>query len=417
MLNSPREKYLAVIAAVCLTSAVGWESCSALLLQPLAGLEQELQSAAKAVENGSIEELRLMHAVRQLKQLRAVSLPADPGQATAVYQAWLIQQLEAAGLQTPSVSPVQAIPDDALGHRLPFSVECTGSAAAIADFIDRFSGTQLLHRMTSLQITSISMGVDDSLQLAVSIEAIALPDAPAIDSIPTNPETTDPDSTLLATLTENNIFTGQMAELIPDPPITTEPLTSVDPIASVDHPNAETPAPPESTPEPQPLGMTAAEACRFTGSVLSGKSRRAWFVDLRSGDIYWAGRNQLLAIPDLPLPILDVRDDMVIVEYCADPRIVPLGDSIVTPSVLPADLAALAQPATIPVQRRNQSIPETNQLQPETANYESDTAPAAFPQPNSNPSTDRSNLPVPASTPAFRAVPSALPRPSTSVLR
>ncbi len=163
--------------------------------------------------------------------------------------------------------------------------------------------------------------------------------------------------------------------------------------------------------------MTAAEACRFTGSVLSGKSRRAWFVDLRSGDIYWAGRNQLLAIPDLPLPILDVRDDMVIVEYCADPRIVPLGDSIVTPSVLPADLAALAQPATTPVQRRNQSIPETNQLQPETANYESETAPAAFPQPNSNPSTDRSNLPVPASTPAFRAVPSALPRPSTSVLR
>ncbi|HAV31415.1 MAG TPA: hypothetical protein DCX79_05360, partial [Planctomycetaceae bacterium] len=132
MLNSTREKYLAIIAAVCLLAAVGWESCSALVLQPLAGLEQELQVAETAVENGSFEELRLMHAVRQLKQLRSTSLPADPGQAIAVYQAWLIQQLEAAGLQTPSVSPVQAIPDEALGHRLPFSVECTGSAAAIA---------------------------------------------------------------------------------------------------------------------------------------------------------------------------------------------------------------------------------------------------------------------------------------------
>ncbi|MFM7865248.1 MAG: hypothetical protein ACKPHU_13620, partial [Planctomycetaceae bacterium] len=188
MLNSPRERNLAIIAAICLLSALGWESCSALLLQPLNGLEQELQAATKAVENSSFEELRIMHAVRQLRQLRSSSLPADPGKAAAVYQAWLIQQLEAAGLQTPSVSPVQAIPDEALGHRLPFSVECTGTAASIADFIDRFSSTPLLHRMTSLQVTSISMGVDDSLQMAVSIEAIALPDAPAIDSIPENTE-------------------------------------------------------------------------------------------------------------------------------------------------------------------------------------------------------------------------------------
>lgn len=68
MLNSTREKYLAIIAAVCLLAAVGWESCSALVFQPLAGLEQELQVAETAVENGSFEELRLMHAVRQLKQ-------------------------------------------------------------------------------------------------------------------------------------------------------------------------------------------------------------------------------------------------------------------------------------------------------------------------------------------------------------
>lgn len=416
MLNSTREKYLAAIAGVCLVSAVGWESCSALLLQPLAGLEQELQATATAVDNGSLEELRLMRAVRQLKQLRSFSLPADPGQATAVYQAWLITQLEAAGLQTPSVSPVQAIPDENLGHRLPFSVECTGSAAAIADFIDRFSSAQLLHRMTSLQITSISMGVDDSLQLAVSIEAIALPDAPASDGIPTNPEMTDPDSTLLAALTENNIFTGQLAEMIPDPPITTEPLTPVEPIASVDTPNPETTTPTETTPEPQPLGMTAAEACRFTGSILSGKSRRAWFVDLRSGDIYWAGRNQLLAIPDLPLPILAVSDDMVIVEYCADPRIIQLGDSIVRPSVLPEDLAALAQPAT-PVQRPNRGTREKNELQSDTANYETPTEPAGFPQPAPSSSRNSSDQPSPTNATPFRAPPSALPRPSTSVLR
>lgn len=48
---------------------------------------------------------------------------------------------------------------------------------------------------------------------------------------------------------------------------------------------------------------------------------------------------------------------MVIVEYCADPRIIQLGDSIVRPAVLPADLAALAQPAT-PMPRRNPETPE-----------------------------------------------------------
>lgn len=417
MLNSPRERKLAFIAAICLLSALGWESCSALLLQPLNGLEQELQAATKAVENSSFEELRIMHAVRQLRQLRSSSLPADPGKAAAVYQAWLIQQLEAAGLQTPSVSPVQAIPDEALGHRLPFSVECTGTAASIADFIDRFSSTPLLHRMTSLQVTSISMGVDDSLQMAVSIEAIALPDAPAIDSIPENTEPSDPTATLLAALSDNNIFTGQIAEIIPDPPIVTEPANPVEPVASTEIPDPEMPAPAETAPTRQPRSLTAAEACRFTGSILSGKQRRAWFVDLRTGDIYWAGRNQLLAIPDLPLKILAVSQDTVVVEYCADPKIIPLGDSIVTPSVLPDDLAALAQPPAPRSSRSSQRQTENTELQPDTGSYDFTPAPDQFPTPAAGPDSQRSARSATGGTSAERPVPAALPRPSTSVLK
>lgn len=417
MLNSPRERILAITAAVCLIAAVGWESCSALLLQPLTGLEQELQAAAKAVENSSFEELRLMHAVRQLRQLRSASLPADPGKAAALYQAWLIQQLEAAGLQTPSVSPVQAIPDEALGHRLPFSVECTGTAASIADFIDRFSRTQLLHRMTSLQITSISMGIDDSLQMAVSIEAIALPDAPAIDSIPENTEPSDLDATLLATLSDNNIFTGKMAEIIPDPPIVTEPVHPIEPIAGTEIPDTETPAPPESAPAQQPRGLTAAEACRFTGSILSGKTRRAWFVDLRTGEIYWAGRNQLLAIPDLPLPILAVSEDMVIVEYCADPKIIPLGDSIVTPSVLPDDLAALTQPPAPRAVPGFDGKNENTGLQSETGSKDITPAPEQVSAAATARGPGRAARSASADSTAERPVPAALPRPSTSVLK
>ncbi|MFM7867735.1 MAG: hypothetical protein ACKPHU_26270, partial [Planctomycetaceae bacterium] len=115
---------------------------------------------------------------------------------------------------------------------------------------------------------------------------------------PENTEPSDPTATLLAALSDNNIFTGQIAEIIPDPPIVTEPANPVEPVASTEIPGPEMPAPAETAPTRQPRSLTAAEACRFTGSILSGKQRRAWFVDLRTGDIYWAGRNQLLAIPD-----------------------------------------------------------------------------------------------------------------------
>lgn len=417
MLNTPRERALAVITACCLTAAVGWESCSTLLLQPLNGLEQELQTAKTAVENSNFEELRLMQAIKKLRTLRTASLPADPGQAAAVYQAWLVQQLEAAGLQTPSVNPVQAIPDEALGHRLPFSVECTGTAAAIGDFIDRFSAANLLHRMTSLQITSVSMGVDDSLQLAVSIEAIALPEAPSVDSLPSEFAPADPTSTLQNALADNNIFTGVPAEFQSDPPIVTAPVTPELPIADTAPSETELQAPAEAGTETAPYQLTAAEACRFAGSILTGKTRRAWFVDLRTGDIYWAGRNQSLAIPDLPLPVLAVTDDAVIVEYCADPRIIPLGNSVVTPSVLPEDLQAFLQPPPAAKTQRSKNNPDAAAIPDESMSLDSTVVTDRFPQPddfsNANPAQRYQGNQVPTSA---RPVP-ALPRPATSVLR
>ena len=210
---------------------------------------------------------------------------------------------------------------------------------------------------------------------------------------------------------------GLPAEFQSDPPIVTEPIPPELPIADTTPSETELPAPAEAGTETAPYQLTAAEACRFSGSILTGKTRRAWFVDLRTGDIYWAGRNQSLAIPDLPLPVLAVTDDAVIVEYCADPRIIPLGNSVVTPSVLPADLQAFLQPPPAAKPQRSKNNPDAAAIPDESMSLDATAVTDRFPQPddfsNANPAQRSQGNQVPTSA---RPVP-ALPRPATSVLR
>jgi len=334
MINSPREKILASLAAVAVAVALLLESGVELPLQPFADLDTAITEATSQADEHQRQINRLLHDLHALEEAAGRSLPADPGRASALYQAWLVQQLNNSGIEAATVNPSIPITDEFLGHRIPFSIECDASAAAIATFLDRFSGSPLLHRITNLQIVNSSNGFDDNHRLAVSIEALALPTAPEVDALPEPIVSSDPAASLASLFENHTLLT------LPQPPEpaviaeNTSPAdtgTPPDATTTPDPPAPTEPDPPEP-PQPPTPKYSPAQSLQFIGSILSGETRRAWFVDRRSGDEHFAAVSEDVSVPELTVEVLAVTDDSVTVLYRTKRVRLRLGQTIALPA-------------------------------------------------------------------------------------
>lgn len=340
MLSTRREKTLAVIAAVIVAGCLLWDSVDAMGLNVFGDLQTRIDATQQEIQRRQEVSDDIDQALKKLRTMTARSLPAEPGKASAIYQAWLIQRLTECGIPSPSVTPSPAIVDERLGYRLPFSVECSGPAASLTTFIDRFFSAPILHRMTGLQITNSTSGLEDQHQMTVSIEALALSHADKVDSLPEPTAAETSEGSLTATLQQNDVFRQTMALAASDPPITDPPV--MDPpivdTARTSPSVADTAAtttqsePVEAEPElVEAPPLTPEQALQFSGSIGSGTSRKAWFLDLRNGETYRLTSNQMLKFSDFSLKVLSVTDDSVVVEYDGEKHVIPLGKSLVDP--------------------------------------------------------------------------------------
>ena len=335
MIKSFRERLLAAAAAATVAAALLLESGYELPLHPFADLDLAIADATSQADAHEVEVNRLLHDLNTLEHAAQLSLPPDPGQASALYQAWLIQQLADSGIEAATVSPAPAIPDEFLGNRLPFSIECDASAAALAQFIDRFSNTPLLHRFTSLQIVNTSSGFDDLHRLAVSIEALALPNALERELLPAPSNSANSDLSLTALLENSPLLN------FPQPPPPELPPATSDPAQNLTQSNPQQtpatqpqpipdPTPPEPPAPPKPK-YSPGQSLQFIGSILSGQDRHAWFLDRRSGDEFFATTDGDVAIPDLTVKILSVADDNVVILYKSKRVRLKLGQTAALP--------------------------------------------------------------------------------------
>ncbi|MEY3459741.1 MAG: hypothetical protein RL215_2898 [Planctomycetota bacterium] len=335
MIKTPREKLLAAVATIAVAIAAGLESGVELPVHPFADLDLALSDAASQAEQHELEVNRLLHDLDALSIAGEYSLPQDPGRASALYQAWLVEQLALSGIESPAVSPAPALPDEFLGHRLTFAIECDASANQLAQFIDRFSNTPLLHRITSLQIVNTSNGFSDLHRLAVSIEALALPNAPERTQLP-DPSPTQTAAPSLATLLETNPLLALPEPPAPDPPpantsvvqgnAETVPAQQANP-----NPDPEISSPPTPPPTPPKPKYSPGQSLQFVGSILSGGTRQAWFIDRRSGDEFFAPASGEVTIPDLTVKVLSVDDDNVVVLYKSKRVRLKLGQTAALP--------------------------------------------------------------------------------------
>ena len=297
MIKNRREVLLGVLFVTLIAIAGLWESIGAIILQPLSDAQASVESARANLIALKDQETIVDQAIRNLKEIDVIALPPDRGQASSMYQGWLISQLETCSIDSPIVTPGPAIKEDAVGNRMPFVVQFTAESKHIAEFLDRFHATPLLHRITNLHIVRSSDGESDH-RVMLSIEALAMECGLAAETLP-DPIAVDDALTLAALISHNDFLGGTQ----PEPAAAT---TSTDvavqsqTAGSTDSPLAEA---------PQPVVRDPHESVRFIASVWNGRQREAWLIDRRSMQEMTVLASAELAFPGIAGCVVSVGED------------------------------------------------------------------------------------------------------------
>lgn len=184
MFSNTREKTLAGILAASVAVVAGYDVIDRVFLAPTNTVKAQVQAVATRNQNLESDFALVEHAQKNLKQVRALSLPADPPVASLVYQDWLLSQMKRTGMNDAIVTPGQPIPQENVGHRIPFTIQTTANLRQIGRFLDTFYASSVLHRITFMTINNAGSSTDSKRKLVLSLEGLALDNATATDAMP-----------------------------------------------------------------------------------------------------------------------------------------------------------------------------------------------------------------------------------------
>ena len=265
MFSNNREKALASILAGSVAIVAGYEAIDRFFLAPTHTVMTQVKAVAARNQNLESDFALVEHAQKNLKQVRELSLPADPSVASLVYQDWLLDQMKKAGLQDAVVTPGQPIPEENVGHRIPFTIQATENMRQIGRFLDSFYASPLLQRITFMTINNAGSSSDSRRKLMLSLEGLALHNATAADSIP--------DTRKLASQSSNAKLEYFFSRNDPFRRTVIKPASST-PVAKV---QPKAPAPPPARPKIDEL-----KTVRLVASILKQGQPEAWFFDTRT---------------------------------------------------------------------------------------------------------------------------------------
>lgn len=183
MFKNKRERTLALCLGAFVACVFGYDAIDGLLLQPITNARAQVQAAASKNQQLELDFQLVEHAQRNLSFVRDQSLPGEPKKASLLYQGWLLERVEDAGLDAV-VTPGRAVVEENVGHRVPFTIQATANLRQIGKFLDEFYSTPILHRITFLTINNAGNSASTSRKITVTLEALALNDAPSRDSLP-----------------------------------------------------------------------------------------------------------------------------------------------------------------------------------------------------------------------------------------
>jgi len=258
-----REKNLGLAVALLLLLSGGWWAWGKYQ-SAIESRQAQLDDAKQSLLDKQLDQRMAMATLKQLEQFQSRSLPADPQVAQLEYRAWIIEQLEQAGLNFDDVTLTENRANGDAYRTLAYSTQATGDLSEVTRFLHAFYDSSLLHKMTSLKLIPTA---GDNLNVAFTVEALAVNGSVRESGMPPagsgRPALGDADA-YLASIVERDLFTRYTPPRPPRPP---RPPQQV-----------------ERKPPPPKPKFDDAEHAYVTALVGAGDAWQAWVTVRTTGE-------------------------------------------------------------------------------------------------------------------------------------
>lgn len=304
MFRNRREKKLAAALGIFMACSFGFDTVDGLVFQPVRHARSQVQAAAAKNQELALDYQLVEHAQRNLNAVVNQSLPAEPRVAALLYQGWLLERVDDAGLDAV-VTPGRAVVENGIGHRIPFTIQASANLRQIGRFLDDFYSTPILHRITYLTIDNGGNSASTDRKITVTLEALALAGAPSRDSLP-EPEHRAGSQTL------QNCFARR------DPFRRMTVTTSRKPVIARQQP---------PVPAAKPR-VDALETIRLVASIWQQGQREAWFFDTRTEEELIVRVGAELTVDDFSAHVTDIGSDSITLSSNAGKHTTRLGQTL-----------------------------------------------------------------------------------------
>lgn len=307
-----REQILAVVAAVLIAAVLG-RTLWAVVTTPFRTRQAAKASVLNTLQakQRQLQEIEKLKA--QLKEWSARSLPADPTVARRLYQNWLLECAQQAKLEGIQVDSGEVRREKNLFYRMPFTVRGQGTLESLTRFLYAFYSRDYLHAIQRLSIQPIRDG--KRVDLLITIEAIALDQAVAKDSLPSGPmvERKLPDiKEYVKTIVDRNMFVVYTPPPPPEPPRRPEPPRP----------------PPKPTPPPPEPVLDPSQFAYVTSIVEVNGQREVWLHSRVENKTLKLRENESFQIGQAKGRVLAIGVREVDLEINGQKRRLTLGDSL-----------------------------------------------------------------------------------------
>ncbi len=323
MSSGKREKILATLFAGTL---LGWGSLTILESSYSSG--EGHQETPQAVIQRETQELQheatlVTRSLDRLRSLQAESLPGDPGKAASMYQAWLMTCLSHCGLEEATVTPAPALAEENLGHRVLASIEASGTETAVARFIDSFSATPLLHRITSIDVLPMTSEDAQTMRVSMSVEALSLAGVER-EQLP------DPRTVLAEAESRSDDATNQNRKSL-ESLFVARTIFARSKASSANVAQQHPPTPTEQPAASAPLDTTTEAQkpeLRFIAAIQRGADREAWFFETVSGESQRCRNSSRLLFGSHEISVVRVAGEETVLRNGSREITIRLGDVI-----------------------------------------------------------------------------------------
>ena len=179
-----------IMLGLLLTVVIGWQGAGWLyeaVFGPFQSRYETLTQLQKSITEKEDQLLALSRAGKTLKAARLSSLPPDAGKskrpdainAQRLYLQWLTDMAELCGIEELKVTPDRRFLKGNEYVAVVVRIEADARYEQLVRFLDLFNRTDLLHRITSMHVTTKEFEGDTFLKVQMDAEGIALVDAPS----------------------------------------------------------------------------------------------------------------------------------------------------------------------------------------------------------------------------------------------